>query len=474
MWCASQYACAPQLQQQGCSIMKHTLSTLTLFTLMCSYTSESNGMLRGGLQLARHTARAAAKIPAAQLPNPALTRTFCNNPILQKVHPIVVDSAVTHTRRMATHTTNNSKALKKQKRQDVKALITAAEEGKVDEAQRLIANGVDINSRNKNGFTALWLATRYEHTHMVKFLLDHGAIAADIDIELATNSHTKEILKLLIEHGARVNTIDRLGLSSIRNAAAGGDPEIVKLLIDGGANVNLTTHGCLAYSQGRQSALMVAALYGYEKIVKLLINHNANVNYTQTYINDCISSEQDYVYTALTSAIYGGHHKIIQLLIDSGADVNQKNKNRYTPLTLATDADNINEIAFNPPRPSLKSCYKMMQLLLNNNADANLLDGYGNTPLVLAISKRKNRKAVELLIGHGANVDLPDGHGVTPLSQAIARKRSEVIQLLIDRGASIEKAVQLLIDHGARIEFQRRDGRLYLYFRNYGIIGDRH
>ena len=54
-------------------------------------------------------------------------------------------------------------------------LIQAAKYDNLSTVQNLLANGADINAKDKNGKTALMLAARDERTRIVKALLAKGA-----------------------------------------------------------------------------------------------------------------------------------------------------------------------------------------------------------------------------------------------------------------------------------------------------------
>lgn len=97
-----------------------------------------------------------------------------------------------------------------------KALHKAASDGRrTADVEKLLANGVDVNYRDKAGTTPL---------HPVAFL-----------------GHIKTA-KLLIVHGANVNAMDDKGETPLHLAAEGGWPEIIKLLLDAGADINTKTN----------------------------------------------------------------------------------------------------------------------------------------------------------------------------------------------------------------------------------------
>ncbi len=114
----------------------------------------------------------------------------------------------------------------------------------------LVEHGADVNTKDKNGRTALFIAAESGHLEMVKCLVEHGA---DIDgginggaIMVAACDGHLEIVKYLVEHGANVNVKDswkeRTVLSWVRrkkrscsDSEKGRYREIIQFLKDNGA-----------------------------------------------------------------------------------------------------------------------------------------------------------------------------------------------------------------------------------------------
>ena len=92
----------------------------------------------------------------------------------------------------------------------------AAEEGNIEAVKQHLADGADVNAKNRSGATAM-----------------HSTPLC----EAAGGGH-KEVAELLIERGADVNAWDKRGKTPLHNAAWKGHVEIAKLLITKGADVN--------------------------------------------------------------------------------------------------------------------------------------------------------------------------------------------------------------------------------------------
>jgi ankyrin repeat protein len=124
------------------------------------------------------------------------------------------------------------------------ALLFSAERSTVAEVNHNLAEGADINARDKDGFTPLHMAA--------------GAGHADV-------------VQLLISKGAEVNAANKIGVTPLHVAAATGHVDIADLLISKGANVNSRRNDGL-------TPLHFAAREGYKNIVELLISKGADIN----------------------------------------------------------------------------------------------------------------------------------------------------------------------------------------------------
>jgi len=139
--------------------------------------------------------------------------------------------------------------------------------------KQLLQRGMDPNSRDPNGQTALFLALRDGSPRVAEALLAER----NLDLE-ARNANDETALMIaalkgradwvsrLLERGAQV---DKPGWSPLHYAATGPDAGTVRLLLDRGAAVD-------AGSPNRTTPLMMAAQYGSEASVDLLLQRGAD------------------------------------------------------------------------------------------------------------------------------------------------------------------------------------------------------
>ncbi len=144
--------------------------------------------------------------------------------------------------------------------------------GRLDRLKQCLRDDASaINSRSKDGFTALHFACFFGQPDAARLLIEGGAavdaVAANptkvMPLHSAASARNLEAARLLLEHGAPVNTRQQGGWVPIHAAAQNGDRPMVELLLKHHADPKL------ANDQGKTSA-MVAREKGHEEIATLL------------------------------------------------------------------------------------------------------------------------------------------------------------------------------------------------------------
>jgi ankyrin repeat protein len=317
--------------------------------------------------------------------------------------------------------------------------------------RRLLAAGVDPNSPNPEGETALMLVTRTGALGAAKLLLDAGA---DIDAREGWGGQTAlmwavaqwqpEMVSLLLANGAEVDA-----RSTVRHweRKVSGEPRPKTL------------------SQGGFTPLLYAARIGCRECADLLLTAGADVNLPDPY-----------GVTPLLVATLNLQHDFAAYLIGEGADIDQWDLYGRTPLYVAIDMRGFPLPESAQPAPPM-SGLEFAELLLERGANPNsqlkqwrppfvrLARGQDNTlatgatPLLRA-AHASDLDALKLLLRHGALIDLPNASGITPLMAAAglgvspytsrAEKKTEL--------ASVE-AARLLLAAGADVNRRTHDPR---------------
>lgn len=168
----------------------------------------------------------------------------------------------------------------------------------LDMVKYLLSFGIDINAKDKDGYSAL--------------------------LDAAMNEKALPAIQLLLERGADVNIRNNDGETPIMRTYS---IAILRALISGGADVN-------AKDNNGNSVLRwflhssVLSRNESEQFIKILIAHGADVNATikDPPVSLLLDLLQQQSYDDLSQ---------FNLLIDSGADVNFKDDQGYTPLMYA-------------------------------------------------------------------------------------------------------------------------------------------
>jgi hypothetical protein len=186
-------------------------------------------------------------------------------------------------------------------------LLAAAAQNQPEVVQQLLAAGVDIETRDTQGRTALLLATHHNAVEAARFLIESGADVnamdsiSDSPYLYAGAEGRLEILRMTLDHGADLASVNRYGGTALIPAAHHGHVETVRELLQTATDIDHVNN--LGWT-----ALLEAVILGdggpvYIEIVKLLIEAGA----------DAEIADDDGV-TPLEHAKQSGYAEITELL----------------------------------------------------------------------------------------------------------------------------------------------------------------
>ncbi|PIG83257.1 ankyrin repeat-containing protein [Aspergillus arachidicola] len=278
-------------------------------------------------------------------------------------------------------------------------------------------DGVDVDGKDADGYTALWLAVRWGREDAVELLLDKYRANPEIHngdmewtaIHAAIIHNEPETARMLLARGVNPNSRDRHGRTPLSGA--------VVIEWD-------TCHDGIG-------STMVPLLLETDGVD---VNSQDNLGRTP-------------LFWALLSAIYLVHseEKVnmyeagVQLLLEKGARVDCRDESGRTPIFYA----------------AMVKRAALVQMFLAKGAEPDCMDADGRTPLSYAVepfnvgwlveykgesedewdpawSGDQLSKVVKALLAQGADPNRRDAKGLTPLSRAEKRleKGNEVLILL--------------------------------------------
>jgi len=212
-------------------------------------------------------------------------------PDLAKIHPLITSfKASDHV--VARRATIND-------------LLKAAGGDDISQVKDLLDEGLDVNGKNKNGWSALMIAASQGNMEMLKLLIEKGAAVDEKNTQgqtpliFAAHWGHADVVRLLIEQGGvNVNLQMNDGWTALIDSISMDHTEVAKILIKSGADIN-------AKSKNGWTGLMAAAYNNNVAIVNLMIENGADVN-----------ARDDLNRTALDIAKKEGHQQVVNLLLE--------------------------------------------------------------------------------------------------------------------------------------------------------------
>jgi uncharacterized protein len=370
--------------------------------------------------------------------------------------------------------------------------------------EQFIARGEDVNAAEADGTSLLMRAIHGGFPEIAALLVGAGANVSAANrygvspLYLAARGTDSATTRALLAAGADANTSLPEGETVLMTAAKAGDEEVVRILLTGTSGVALGALGASAdttvpgsgYGGGAamasapenradpnakegwygQTALMWAAAEGHAGIVRLLVAAGANIDERSRLVDALESSYErldgDFVSpktpeggrTALHFAARAGAIDAVRALLDGGANLDVVDAEGTSAALLAT----------------LGGHFDAARVLLEAGANPNIADSYGRTVLFAAAHLHTRDAAprpastlaslptavdvVKLALARGAdpNAALTDrppsdpgepeynpilASGATPLLRAALAGDLEVMELLLEAGASPVAAI---------------------------------
>jgi ankyrin repeat protein len=291
-------------------------------------------------------------------------------------------------------------------------------------AEVLMAFYADVNARDDDGETPLFLAAQMGKVDMVEVLLtnihtdpDLGNLRGDTPLHEAVRNDDKDVAELLLAHHLDANPKPNEPHDDQTHLDAPVQPEsseTVQEVLEGNAYADNK-------DDSGTTAVDVAAAEGDEDLAEVMVSRDADVNVKN---NDGETPLGLAVQMEVESGDFGPAQRrdVVELLLAKGAWIDSIDNGGFTPLQRAIAADDKD----------------LVELLLARRPNFKLdtQSGHGRTPLFVA--ELYNRlDMMELLLAKGANADIRDEEGRTPLSDAASRGRLQAVEVLLAHHADV-------------------------------------
>ena len=199
-----------------------------------------------------------------------------------------------------------------------KEFLSKSSKGDADSVYKLIQAGVNVNVEDRDGMTALMMASENGHIDLSGELITAGAnvnaqaLRGNSGLICAASKGHNDCVKKLLEHGNNVNVPGIYGDTALMHAAKNGNKECLEVLIHCGADPNVQNDD----DDAAKSVNRKDGEFWFSKL------HKGT--------------------TALVYTAYQRSVDCLKILIRAGADVNNDIKsNGNTPLVAATTTKNV-------------------------------------------------------------------------------------------------------------------------------------
>ena len=376
------------------------------------------------------------------------------------------------------------------------ALIVASENRHISIVQFLLEHGVNADTKNRDGWTALIKASKNGDSNLeiIELLLRNGA---QVDIQnnegdsaliVASQNRQAKAVKALLDCGANANIKNNDGWTALMKASQVGCTEIVQQFLDQSTQVD-------EQNIDGESALTLASENRYIEIVRLLLVHGAKLHTEKALVEASESGRTDITKVlvdygtpehlrrhgakgavlALGNACARGHEEVVEALLDEiFAD---HNYSRYSLTNSDSESDDWNsddywlkrDIEYDMRDGLIEASENghtdvvytllvrgarhgmidaLMRAILNGHPDtADMLESFGahvdydysEPPILVEASKNGELETVKLILGHE-----PTDNLAPALIEAKKNSHTDIIQILLEHCTKIDKQSWLL------------------------------
>ncbi len=271
------------------------------------------------------------------------------------------------------------------------------------ENAKIIINkpGIDLNYKDSKGNTAL---------------------INSICIETNDDDKSRELTILLLNKGVDINSKNNDGFSALMFACRDNKQETCKMLIERGADYDLVNNDGVS----ARDIVMSNELIKYNKLLNAKEFEDYNLYFTEDmerlttrgwpqklkYTETVVGGETKFlidVDVLFLDSVEGRPVQIAEYWINKGVNIDQKNISLETPLITSCKRTMFKDY-------ELENNINIAKQLIHSGANLDYQDSDGKTALMIALHYNTDEIA-ELLINKGANLNIKDNDGLSALMQ---------------------------------------------------------
>jgi len=200
--------------------------------------------------------------------------------------------------------------------------------------QLLLQHKADVNGTEKQGKSALWIASLLGHINVISTLVSDPEMNINLQdsqgktaLMAASEHNHPEIVSVLLNGHAKPDVSTHSGKTPLLMAASFGYTKCMRYLIDGGADVNFRDgHGCTPLYMACQSGQIAA--------VNMLVSAKAEIDAVSGILKE----------TPLVAAAYNGHTMIVRILLMKKADPMKVDRDGMSMLSAAAKRGHLHVI----------------------------------------------------------------------------------------------------------------------------------
>jgi len=299
-------------------------------------------------------------------------------------------------------------------------LINAIREGNIEMTRDLIAEGSNVNHKNKSGYTPLHFASDKNQIEVVNLLLEKGAEINAVNkyqitpLFSAIEKKNVDIAAILLKRGADVNFSSPVFGCPVHRVAYVDSPDLLKLILANKADIE-------AKDSDGKTALHLAGMLGRPEVTKILLENGADVNAID---NGGISPLHHAIMYGKDRDGINRSSELVNYLVSKGANVNTVTNDGHTPILSAT----------------IKGYTDVVKVIHNKGGDIYWMDKVNSQTLLHTACIKGYGDLVDYLTDQGVNKNLKDKFGKTAGDYALQFGHEKIAKKLFGNKKILNKS----------------------------------